>query len=60
VVTDYFLNEDGFGRVDIDGDHRGRVFLVGDDSLRPDPRFNVDFNDAVPGLHLRPHGTDAL
>jgi selenium-binding protein 1 len=60
VVTDYFLNEDGFGKVHIDGDHRVRVFVVCDDSLRPDPRFDLDFNDLVPGLHLRPHGTDAL
>jgi hypothetical protein len=60
VVTDYFLNEDGFGKVHIDGDHRVRVFVVGNDSFHPDPRFNVDFNDVVPGLHLRPHGTDAF
>ena len=60
VLTDYFLNEDGFGKIHVDGDHRVRVFLVGNDSLRPDPRFNLDFNDVVPGLHLRPHGTDAL
>jgi len=59
VLTDYFLDEDGFGKVHVDGDHRVRVFLVGKDSLRPDPRFNLDFNDVVPGLHLRPHGTDA-
>ena len=60
VLSDYFLNEDGFGKVHLDGDHRVRVFLVGKDSLRPDPRFNLDFNDLVPGLRLRPHGTDAL
>jgi hypothetical protein len=60
VLTDYFLNEDGFGKVHVDGDHRVLVFLVGSDSLRLDPRFNLDFNDVLPGLHLRPHGTDAL
>jgi len=60
VLTDYFLNEDGFGKVHQDGDHRVLVFLVGRDSLRLDPRFNLDFNDVVPGLQLRPHGTDAL
>jgi selenium-binding protein 1 len=60
VLTDYFLNEDGFGKVHVDGDHRVRVFLVGDDSLRPDLRFDVDFNDVVAGLQLRPHGTDGL
>jgi selenium-binding protein 1 len=59
VLTDYFLNEDGFGKVHVDGDHKVRVFLVGSTSLRPDPKFNLDFNDVVPGLHLRPHGTDA-
>jgi len=60
VLTDYFLNEDGFGKVHYGGDHRVRVFLVGKDSLRPDPRFNLDFNDIVPGEQLRPHGTDAF
>ncbi|MCL2395263.1 MAG: selenium-binding family protein, partial [Acidimicrobiaceae bacterium] len=60
VLTDYFLNEDGFGKVHVDGDHRVRVFLVGENTLRPDPRFNLDFNDVVPGLDLRPHGTDAI
>jgi selenium-binding protein 1 len=60
VMSDYFLNEDGFGKVHVDGDHRVRVFLVGQDSLRPDPRFKLDFDHAIPGLRLRPHGTDAL
>jgi hypothetical protein len=60
VLTDYFLNEDGFGKVHVDGDHRVRVFLVGEHSLRPDPRFHLDFNHVIPGLRLRPHGTDAL
>jgi selenium-binding protein 1 len=60
IITDYFLNEDTFGKVHVDGDHEVRVFLVGRNGLRPDPKFNVDFNDVVPGLHFRPHGTDAL
>lgn len=59
VLTDYFLNEDSFGKVHIGGDDRVRVFLVGKDTLRPDPRFSLDFDHVVPGLHLRPHGTDA-
>ena len=60
VLTDYFLNENGYGKVHVGGDHRVRVFLVGNDSLQPDPRFKLDFDDVIPGLHLRPHGTDAL
>ena len=60
VVTDYFLDEDGFGKVHADGDHRVRVFDVGARTLREDARFDLDFDRAVPGLRLRPHGTDAL
>jgi selenium-binding protein 1 len=60
VLTDYFLNEDNFGKVHVDGDHRVRVFLVGNTTLQPDPKFNLDFDDVVPGLQLRPHGTDSL
>jgi len=59
VLTDYFLNEDGFGKVHVDGDHRVLVFMVGKESLRLDPRFSLDFDDVVPGLQLRPHGTDS-
>jgi len=56
VVTDYFLNEDGFGKVHLDGDHYVRLLDVGRDHLTEDPRFQIDMNTLVPGVRLRPHG----
>ena len=56
VVTDYFLNEDNFGKVHLDGDHYVRVLDVGRDRLTEDRRFQVDMNTLVPGVRLRPHG----
>jgi hypothetical protein len=37
VLTDYFLNEDGFGKVHADGDDRIRVFPVGKTASDPTP-----------------------
>jgi selenium-binding protein 1 len=59
VVTDYFLNQDGFGIVHFDGDHKVHVLKVEGDQLSLDPRFQLDFNTAFPGLRARPHGLDA-
>ena len=57
VVTDYFLNEDDFGKVQLEGDHKLHVLSVGDRSLSIDPAFNaVDFNTAFPKGPARPHG----
>ena len=56
IVTDYFLNEDGFGKIHLDGDHYLRVFDITRDHLRADPRFQIDFNTVIPRLALRPHG----
>lgn len=56
IVSDYFLNEDGFGKVHADGDHKIHVFNVTATGLQLDPRFEVDFNTVVPGVQLRPHG----
>jgi hypothetical protein len=56
VVSDYFLNEDGFGKVHSEGDHKVHVLDVGRDSLTRDPAFNLDFNVAFPSGPARPHG----
>jgi selenium-binding protein 1 len=56
VVTDYFLNEDDFGKIHFEGDHKIRVIKVFKDRLQLDPRFNLDFNSAFPTGPARPHG----
>jgi hypothetical protein len=56
IVSDYFLNEDGFGKVHADGDHKIHVFDVTEAGLQLDPRFEADFNTIIPGVQLRPHG----
>ena len=57
VVTDYFLNEDDFGKIHFEGDHKVRVLNVRDDGLSVDPAFQVvDFNTAFPTGPARPHG----
>ena len=57
VVTDYFLNEDGFGKVHAEGDHKVHVLDVGEKSLTIDPAFQViDFNTAFSTGPARPHG----
>ena len=57
VVTDYFLNEDDFGKIHFEGDHKVRVLNVSDDGLEIDPRFAVvDFNTAFATGPARPHG----
>jgi selenium-binding protein 1 len=56
-VTDYFLNEDDFGKIHFEGDHRVRVLDVSDNGLTIDPAFQVvDFNTAFPTGPARPHG----
>ena len=56
VVTDYFLNEDGFGKVHAEGDHKVHVINVTDDTMTLDPRFEIDFNTAFATGPARPHG----
>jgi hypothetical protein len=58
VVTDYFLNEDNFGKIHFEGDHHVHVIKVFKDRLQLDPRFDVDFNTAFPTGPARPHGFD--
>jgi len=55
VVTDYFLDEDEFGRIHFDGDRRVHVIQVTHDGLALDPRFDLDFNTAFEHP-ARPHG----
>jgi len=56
VVSDYFLNEDDFGKVHLEGDHHVRVVRVSRERLALDRRFDVDFNTAFPTGPARPHG----
>jgi selenium-binding protein 1 len=56
VITDYFLNEDDFGKVHAEGDHKVHVALVTANDLVLDTRFNLDFNTAFASGQARPHG----
>ena len=55
VVSDYFLNEDDFGKVHAEGDHKIHVARVLRNNLVLDPRFQLDFNTAF-SAPARPHG----
>ena len=56
VISDYFLNEDGFGKVHAEGDHKIHVARVTHDDLILDTRFQLDFNSAFETGPARPHG----
>lgn len=56
VVSDYFLNEDDFGKIHFEGDHHVRVIKVSKRRLALDRRFDVDFNTAFATGPARPHG----
>jgi hypothetical protein len=56
VITDYFLNEDGSGKVHAEGDHRVHVARVEAADLVLDPRFQLDMNTAIATGPARPHG----
>lgn len=57
VATDYFLDEDDFGKIHMDGDHVVRVFTIASSGvLYPEPRFQVNMDEVIPGVALRPHG----
>jgi hypothetical protein len=58
AVTDYFLNEDNFGKIHFEGDHKVHVLKVSRDKLELDPRFQLDFNTAFATGPARPHGMD--
>jgi hypothetical protein len=55
VISDYFLNEDDFGKVHAEGDHKVHVARVRSNDLVLDPRFQLDFNTAF-SAPARPHG----
>jgi hypothetical protein len=56
VVTDYFLDEDDFGKIHLEGDHHVHVIRVSKDTLGLDQRFDVDFDTAFSTGPARPHG----
>ena len=56
LISDYFLNEDGFGKVHAEGDHKIHVARVTHDDLILDSRFQLDFNLAFETGPARPHG----
>jgi selenium-binding protein 1 len=56
VISDYFLNEDNFGKVHAEGDHKIHVAKITKGDLVLDPRFNLDFNTAFATGPARPHG----
>jgi len=57
IVTDYFLNQDNFGKIHFEGDHKVHVLDVSDDGLSIAPNFQViDFNTAFATGPARPHG----
>jgi len=58
VVTDYFLNQDDFGKVHAEGDHQVRVIKVTHNALKEDKHFKLDFNTAFATGPARPHGIE--
>jgi selenium binding protein SBP56 len=56
VVSDYFLNEDSFGKVHAEGDHKVHVARISQSDLELDSRFQLDFNTAFATGPARPHG----
>jgi len=56
VISDYFLNEDNFGKVHAEGDHKIHVARVSENDLTLDLRFALDFNTAFSSGPARPHG----
>jgi selenium-binding protein 1 len=56
VISDYFLNEDSFGKVHAEGDHKIHVARITETDLTPDARFQLDFNTAFSTGPARPHG----
>jgi 56kDa selenium binding protein (SBP56) len=56
VISDYFLNEDSFGKVHAEGDHKVHVVRVHRNDMNLDPRFQLNFNAAFTTGPARPHG----
>src|SRR5262249_6759124 len=47
VVTDYFPNEDSFGKVHAEGDHKVHVARVERNNLELDPTIRIEFRYGV-------------
>lgn len=60
IISDYFLNEDNFGKVHAEGDHKIHVARISEGDLVLDSRFNLDFNSAFASGPARPHGLAVL
>ena len=60
IISDYFLNEDNFGKVHAEGDHRIHVARITEHDLVLDSRFNLDCNTAFASGPARPHGLAVL
>lgn len=56
IISDYFLNEDNFGKVHAEGDHKIHVARITENDLALDSRFQLDFNTAFSTGPARPHG----
>jgi hypothetical protein len=56
IISDYFLNEDNFGKVHAEGDHKIHVVRITENDLALDSRFQLDFNTAFSTGPARPHG----
>src|SRR5437879_12476121 len=56
AFSDYFLNEDSFGKVHAEGDHKIHVARIKEKDLVLDSRFDLDFNNAFATVPARPHG----
>jgi len=50
--------QDNFGKIHFEGDHRVHVVKVFRNYLALDPAFDVDFNTAFPTGPARPHGIE--
>lgn len=59
IVTDYFLNEDDFGKIHFEGDHKVHIIKVHKHKLELDTRFQLDFNTAFSTGPARPHGMES-
>lgn len=59
IVTDYFLNQDDFGKIHFEGDHKVHVVKVFRNKLELDTRFKLDFNTTFATGPARPHGIES-
>jgi hypothetical protein len=61
VTAGYFLDMDDFGKLHLNGDHVVRTLNVQPDgTLQEDRRFQVDFDNIIPQVALRPHGLQTI